>query len=76
MVRRGESLTTWDIAEDFIHGLERCRLCSCCHLLAFQAVIEFLGLLVFAALFSKCCYQVLILSLELVLIYMHVCSHS
>lgn len=73
VLRRDEALTTWDIAEYFIHGLERCRLCSCCHLLALQAIIEFLCLLMFAALLAEGCHKILILSLEPVLVYLNIC---
>lgn len=72
VLRRGEALTTWDIAEDLIDGLERRGLCSCCHLLTLQAIVEFLCLLMFAVLLSVCCYEILILGLEPVLVYLHV----
>ena len=71
-MRRSEALTTWDIAEDFINRLERCRLCSCCHVLALQAIVKLLRLLMFPAFLSVCCYKVLILGLESVLVYVHV----
>ena len=74
MLRRDKGLATWDIAEDFIHGLERCRLCSCCHLLTLQAIIEFLCLLMFAAFFTECCHEILILNFEPILVYLHVYS--
>lgn len=72
--RRDEALPTWPIAEYFIYRVKGCRLRSCCHLLALQAIVEFLGLLMFAALLSECCHKTLVLSLEPVLVYLHVCS--
>ena len=76
MLRREESLTTRGIAQNFIYGLEGCRLCSCCHLFALQAVIEFLCLLMLAALLSECCHEILVLDLEPVLVYFHIYVES
>lgn len=73
VLRSDEALTAWDVAEYFVHGFEGCRLCSCCHLLALQAIIEFLCLLMFAALLSERCHEILIFNFEPVLVYLHVC---